>query len=93
MSKLRRKYELENRIEQYITDINKEISTLESEFTFISEEDGEIKSRVCYSEPIIGSACVRLKFYDSFLLEGEELDRFFAYIDNIRNEIKGLKNS
>lgn len=91
MSKLRRKYELENRIEQYITDINKEISTLESEFTFISEEDGEIKSRVFYDPSMFSG--VELKFYDSFLLDGEELDRFFAYIDNIRNEIKGLKNS
>lgn len=93
MSKLRRKYELENRIEQYITEINKEISTLESEFTFISEEDGEIKSRVFYEPSLYIENTVRVKFYDSFVLEGEELDRFFSYIDNIRNEIKGLKNS
>lgn len=107
MSKLKRKHELENKIEQFITDINKEISTLESEFTFISEEDGEIKSRVFYDviQPqevftrnknnylaVEKMNTVTLKFYDSFSLEGEELDRFLAYIDNIKEELKILRS-
>jgi len=101
MSKLKRKHELENKIEEYITNINKEISDLESEFTFISEEDGEIKSRVHYTEIKPGAVLngnlyfktapqISLRFYDSFLLEGEELTRFFAYIDNIKKEVEQL---
>jgi len=93
MSKLKRKHELENKIEEYITNINKEISDLESEFTFISEEDGEIKSRVLYTEIKPGELITRLRFYDSFSLEGEELKRFFAYIDNIKKEVEQLKNN
>lgn len=91
MSKLKRKHELENKIEEYITNINKEISDLESEFTFISEEDGEIKSRVqYYRNSCTGNDMVIMKFYDSFTLEGEELKRFFAYIDNIKKEVEQL---
>jgi len=90
MSKLKRKHELENKIEEYITNINKEISDLESEFTFISEEDGEIKSRVHYTNGCATGERVSIRFYDSFLLEGEELKRFFAYIDNIKKEVEQL---
>ena len=92
MSKLRRKHELEQKVDEFITGINREISALDGEFKFISEEDGEIKSRVQYFTTDYGADVIRLKFLDTFSLEDAELDRFIAYMDNIREEIKILRS-
>jgi hypothetical protein len=88
MSRLLKKQELENAINDFVASLRTELEEIDNDLTYIAIEDDEIKCRLHYSEMI--EAKITLKFYDSFSVSGHDLPRFFDFIDRVKEEYNSI---
>lgn len=108
MSKLKRKAELEAKIDEFVKSITVEIEQICNDMQFVCEEDDEVKARAYYqTEDVqlfqVVRDCVKritnekesivLRFFGDFRLEEKELKRFFEFVDRVKAEYYAISQN